>query len=204
MKTRFFGFLTFLLISSTSLATTFLDNTCVGQKGLHFRHFTKFQFNQGVITKYHENGTVSEDPERYSSMTDFLIKRKVCREATVPTATINDAHKEVLRASLSAQDVLENPCLGKKGMHFRHSQLFVFEKGRVVRYLADGSVKSDRPRFASMSAFLKWGQVCREAGKSQPETTEDHQTLLGASVQDDTAGRTPEAPLAPPASTGPR
>lgn len=203
MKSRVLGFLAVLFLSSASFAATFLDNTCVGQRALHFRHFTKFQFNNGVITKYHENGTISEDPERYSSMTDFLIKRKVCREAETPTPKINDAHKEILRASLSGQDVLENPCLGKPGMHFRHSQLFVFEKGRIVRYLDDGSVKREGRPFSSMGSFLKWGRVCLEASKSRPAMNADHEALLKGSVQDDTAGRTPHAP-APPAATGPR
>lgn len=202
MMSRIFVFFTALLLSSGSLAASFLDNTCLGQKGLHFRHFTKFQFNDGTVTKYHENGTTSEDPDRYSSMTDFLIKRKVCREANTATSKINEAHKEILRSSLSTQNVLDNPCIGKKGMHYRRSQLFIFEKGKVLRYLDDGTLRGENRNYGSMSDFVLKGRVCLEAGKPSPAVNIDHTTLLKNAVKDASSDLSASPTSVPPPSTG--
>ncbi|MCB0369650.1 MAG: hypothetical protein KDD45_09450 [Bdellovibrionales bacterium] len=54
----------------------FLKNPCFSIKGYSFSHYRGFGFEDGIVKKYRDNGTIKYS--RASSLYDFLVKNKVC------------------------------------------------------------------------------------------------------------------------------
>jgi hypothetical protein len=72
-----------ILVSSQKIR--FMKNPCFEQKGLHFRSFRGFAYENGIVKKFKDNGTISYDDnngKKFDNLYSFLVNRKVCSAAT--------------------------------------------------------------------------------------------------------------------------
>lgn len=72
-----------ILVSSQKIR--FMKNPCFDQKGLHFRTFRGFAFENGVVKKFKDNGSLSYDDnngKKFDNLYSFLVNRKVCSAAS--------------------------------------------------------------------------------------------------------------------------
>lgn len=68
-----------ILVSSQKIR--FMKNPCFDQKGLHFRTFRGFAFENGIVKKFKDNGNLSYDDnngKKFDNLYSFLVNRKVC------------------------------------------------------------------------------------------------------------------------------
>lgn len=67
-----------LTILTSNAKIRFLKNPCFDVKGYHFRTFRGFGFEDGVVKKFRNDGTLSYDHKKYDNLYSFLTKNNVC------------------------------------------------------------------------------------------------------------------------------
>lgn len=72
-----------LLVSSQKIR--FMKNPCFELKGLHFRSYRGFAYENGIVKKFKYNGSISYDDnngKKFENLYSFLVNRKVCSSIT--------------------------------------------------------------------------------------------------------------------------